>query len=100
LPTYMVERYLPSPTSERLTRDVDRATEAADHMTTEGTAVRYLRSTYLPQDDMCFYLFEAPSARAVAETMERAGIACERITEAIHVPAEGLVSGRGGDGDE
>jgi hypothetical protein len=35
---------------------------------------------------MWFCLFEAPSTHAVADALERAGITCERIVEAVQLP--------------
>ena len=48
-----------------------------------GTPVRYLRSLFVPDDETCFLLYEAASAEAVRETVRRAGLAFERITEAV-----------------
>jgi hypothetical protein len=55
-------------------------------MSAEGTIVRYLGTTVVRQDEMSFWLFEAPSTHAVADALERAGITCERIVEAVQLP--------------
>lgn len=44
--------------------------------------VRLVRSIFVPEDETCFYLFEAPSIEAVREAMPRAGLRVERISEA------------------
>jgi hypothetical protein len=90
MPTYLVERYLPRMTPERLATTALRAKAAAEQLSAKGTAIRYVHSTFLPQDEMCFCLFESGSARAVAEANEAVGLAYERITEAIHLNAEDL----------
>jgi hypothetical protein len=46
----------------------------------------FLRSIYLPGDEICFLVFEASSADAVAEAARDAGIAFERIVEAELLP--------------
>jgi hypothetical protein len=38
-------------------------------MRAEGTAIRFLRSIYVPEDDRCFFLYEGDSV----ETVGRAG---------------------------
>jgi Protein of unknown function (DUF4242) len=91
MPRYLVERYLPHTTPNRLATAALRAQQAAEQMSTKGVTVRYLHSTFLLQDEMCFCLFEAHSARVVAEANEAAGLPYERISEAIHLTAEDLL---------
>jgi hypothetical protein len=90
MPSDLVERYLPHMTPERLATTARRAKQAAEQMSARGTTVQYVHSTFLPQDEMCLCLFEAGSARAVAEVNEAAGLPYERISEAIHLTAEDL----------
>jgi phage shock protein PspC (stress-responsive transcriptional regulator) len=90
MPCYLVERYLPRTTPERLATTALRAKQAAEQLSAKGATVRYLHSTFLPQDEMCLCLFEASSAHAVAEVNEAAGLPYERISEAIHLTAEDL----------
>jgi hypothetical protein len=61
-------------------------------MRREGIELRYLGSTLIPEDQMCFCLFEGPSTEAVVEANKRAGLAFERILEALSAderPASG-----------
>ena len=44
--------------------------------------VRFVRSIFVPEDETCFYLFEAPSIDAVREVVQHAGLKVERISEA------------------
>jgi phage shock protein PspC (stress-responsive transcriptional regulator) len=90
MPCYLVERYLPHTTPERASTTARRAKQAAEQLSANGALVRYLHSTFLPQDEMCLCLFEAGSAHAVAEANEAAGLPYERISEAIHLTAEDL----------
>jgi hypothetical protein len=49
----------------------------------EGTRVRYVRMTFLPDDETCFHIFEAASKAAVVEACRRAGIGSGRIITAV-----------------
>ena len=40
-------------------------------------------SSFLPDDEVCLHLFEAPSADAVSEAMRRAALAVDRIVETV-----------------
>jgi len=80
---YLVELYLPRTGSGGLPRAAAaRARAAAEELAGDGTPVRYLRSIFVPGDELCFLLYEGPSAEAVGEAARRAGITFERIVEA------------------
>ena len=57
-------------------------------MTSEGTPVRSLRSTFIPGEDKCYCLFEGPSADVVKLANQRAQLPFERIVDAMHVAAD------------
>lgn len=42
-----------------------------------------MRSIFVPEDETCFYLFEAVSEGAVRKTAEGAALRFERITKAV-----------------
>jgi hypothetical protein len=82
---FLVERYLPGMSEEALRGALARLAPA-----TSGTAVRYICSTILVEDESCFCHFEAPSAAAVAEVNQRANMPLDRIVPALRVvPATG-----------
>jgi hypothetical protein len=56
---------------------------AAGDLTRGGAQVAYLRSVFLPGDQTCLALFEAASPEHVSEACRRAGIPCDRVTEAL-----------------
>jgi hypothetical protein len=60
---------------------VERARGAAEQLTREGTPVRWVRSVYVPEEDTCLLVFEAPTAEAVDRAGRRAGLTYERIVE-------------------
>jgi hypothetical protein len=81
--SYLVETYFPRDGRDRLSEIVSQAQAAAKAMRVDGVDVRYLRPIFLPDDETCFHLFEAPSAQAVAEASRRAALAYDRIVEAV-----------------
>jgi len=83
---FIVERYLPVVRHGELAGAVDRDQRAAEAMTAAGVPVRHLSTIYVPSDESCFSLFDAPSADALRQAQERAGIGFERIVEALQLP--------------
>jgi hypothetical protein len=79
--SFLVETYAPAAIA--LADTETQVRRAAVELTCAGTPVRYVRSIFVPGDEMCLYLFEAPSLEAVREASERAGLAPERIVEAV-----------------
>ena len=80
---FLVELYV-SRTNERdLDSVVRRARLAAEELTRSGTAVRCLRSIYIPEDELCFLLFEAASTHDVRDAARSADLPFERISEAV-----------------
>ncbi|MGH7359236.1 MAG: nickel-binding protein [Candidatus Rokuibacteriota bacterium] len=79
---FLVELYVSRTDAGAVELGAARARAAAEALTREGTPVRYLRSIFVPEDETCF-LYEAGSADAVREAAGRAGLAFERVAEAI-----------------
>jgi hypothetical protein len=72
MPSYLVETYLSgSNPEERL--DLERqARSAAEELARGDTRVRLEQTIHLPEDETCFFVFDAPSAREAALVAERA----------------------------
>ena len=82
MPSYLVETYLArGHAGERAARE-RRARSAAEELTRERARVRFDRSIHLPEDEICFYVFDAPSAREAALAAQRAGLDPLRVVEA------------------
>ena len=81
--TYLVEAYVAQLNDTRVRALASEATAAALAMTCEGVPVRHVHSIFIPEDDVCFHLLEAPSAEAVREACARAGLTFERIVETL-----------------
>ena len=56
---------------------------AAEQLTRERTRVRFERSIHVPEDEICFFVFDAPSSRDAALAAQRAGLDPFRVVEAI-----------------
>jgi Protein of unknown function (DUF4242) len=84
----MVERHLPEFPPDQLPAAAGAAKEKSAELTGEGKAVTYVRSTYVPEGEKCFCLFEGDSADAVEEVQKRAGLPYEKIHEAAFLTAE------------
>jgi hypothetical protein len=82
VPTYLVEAYVPR-SRATATSSADAVAHAAAELEREGVRVEHRRTTFLPGDETCFYLFEAASPGAVGELCQRAGLAHLRIVEAF-----------------
>lgn len=85
---YALELYLPRLERDALPQAADRARAAATQMRHGGTAVGFLRSIFMPGDEICFLVFEAPSEEAVAEAARRAAIVFERVVELEVAPVD------------
>lgn len=83
MPTYLVERYWPGVTSELLLEALDRDRRVIEEMRGEGIPVRQLSCILIPGEEVVFSVYEGPSAAAVRQLNERAGIPVSRIVEAI-----------------
>jgi hypothetical protein len=60
-----------------------RARVAANELTKQGVEIRFVRSIFVPADEICFYVFEAVSAEAVRAACERAALRFARIVAAV-----------------
>jgi hypothetical protein len=52
-------------------------------MTREGTRVGFEGSIHVPEDEICFFSFVAPSGADAALVAQRAGLQALRVVEAV-----------------
>jgi hypothetical protein len=90
---YMVERELPGITPEQLARAQRAAIATSRRFTDQGTPVRYIRSTFVPDDSTCMCLFEAPTRQMVREVNDVAKLPFTRIIEALDLTPALILSG-------
>jgi hypothetical protein len=83
MPSYLVETFLArGAAGERLARD-QRATLAAEALTRAGTRVRFAGSIHVPEDEICYFTFEASSGREAALAAQHAGLDPLRVVQGI-----------------
>jgi hypothetical protein len=80
---YLVEAYVPNARVREARSAGHRASAAAGQLSREGIAIRYVRTTFLPDDETCFHVFEAASEEIVEEVCRHAGLGSLRIVEAV-----------------
>lgn len=83
MPSYLVESYLPrGRAGERSARELHART-ASEDLTREGTRVRFERTIHVPEDETCFFVFDADSGQTAALAAERAGIEPFRVVGVV-----------------
>ncbi|QOF69482.1 DUF4242 domain-containing protein [Aminobacter sp. SR38] len=80
---YMVERDLKGISMEALGSAQKAAISKATEMSAAGTEIKYLRSTFAPEDGRCMCLFEANSDTDVKRLNEDAGLPYHNIVPAL-----------------
>lgn len=80
---FLLECYVAPSDTATVTSVEERAHAAADELTRNGTVVRLLRAIFVPEDETCFYLYEADTLEAVREAARVAALPSQRIVEAI-----------------
>jgi hypothetical protein len=86
--TYLIETYLPrSRVAELEVRAADLRAAVLE-LREAGARIRYVRSTFLPEDETCFHVVEGSSRRVVQTAIAHANLAADRISEAVDEPGE------------
>ena len=83
MPNYLLELYLPHDRAVdpgALARGAQRAAE-------QGAGVRFLRSIVLPDEELCFHVFDAATAASVEEIGSHLGMPFERVVKVLEVSA-------------
>ncbi len=82
MPSFLVETFLARGDARERTLREQRARSAAAEATRGGEPVRFDRAIHIPEDEVCFYVFDAESSRAAAAVATRAELGPLRIVEA------------------
>ena len=80
--TFVIETYLSRTHTGELDAATARLRAAVDASPPIEGLVRHVRSFFVPEDEMCFHVVEAPSIETTLELSHRAGLSPERIVEA------------------
>ncbi|HVH24885.1 MAG TPA: hypothetical protein VNA11_20760 [Pseudonocardia sp.] len=84
MPEFLAETYAPRGTAAPGAADVADVAWAGQ-ASQDGAPVRLLGAILVPEEETCFWLYQAPSAAAVRAAMTRARLQPERITPAVPV---------------
>ena len=83
MPSYFVETFLArGAAGERRARE-QRARSAAEELTRQGTRVGFEGSIHVPEDEICFVVFDAPSSLDAALAAQLAEVRPLRVVEAV-----------------
>lgn len=80
---FMVERSLGGISMDDLGGAQRAAIDKGNEMTASGMPVRYIRTTFAPEDGRCMCLFEAESSEDVQRLNDEAGLPYDRIVPAM-----------------
>jgi hypothetical protein len=80
---FVAEQYIATAALELAADRAGAAREAAEQLTSEGTAIQFVRSIFIPEDETCIHLYLAESIEAVRTAAQRASLPFDRITEAV-----------------
>ena len=82
MPGYLVETFLARGNAGERAASEARA-RSAEEMTRAGTCVRFDGAIHVPEDEICFFVFGAPSSREAALVAQRAELDPFRVVEAV-----------------
>ena len=83
MPSYLVETFLPRGGAGERTARERRARSAAEELTQSGMGVRFDHTIHVPEDEICFFVFDAPSSRDAVLVAVRAALDPIRVVQAI-----------------
>ncbi|HTW08621.1 MAG TPA: nickel-binding protein [Acidimicrobiales bacterium] len=81
MPEFLVEVYYPRSAPASTVPGPAEVAAAAEQLSKEGLAARLVRSLFVPDDETCFYLFQAESIEVVREAARRSQLRCDRVAE-------------------
>lgn len=81
--SYLVETFLTRQRGPERLADEGRVRAAAAELTRGGTTIRLEFAIHVPEDEICFYVFDATSAHEAALAAQCAGLDPIRVVEAV-----------------
>ena len=96
MPEFLAETYTPRLTPGAPAPSAAGVARAAALAAGSQAPVRFLGAVAVPEEETCFWLYQAPSAAAVRAAMTAAGLRPERITPAVALRPPAPASGAPG----
>ncbi|HVE62949.1 MAG TPA: hypothetical protein VNB94_04015 [Mycobacteriales bacterium] len=87
MPSYLVETYLTRSVGGERAAAERRARVAVADLASEGLDIRFEHTIHIPEEELCFFVLDAPSGRHAALAAERAGLHPLRVVEAVYTHA-------------
>jgi len=89
---FLVERYLPTASRQAALADAALIVATTDMMAREGARIRFLGSTLVLDDEICFLLFDADNAEDLRRLMERASIPFQHVSHALQIAPDDVTT--------
>jgi hypothetical protein len=86
MPYFIGERYVAQAEREAALAQAERIRTAVLRIAPTGTPVRLLSTTFVPNEEWVFDLFEAETPEQVRRVYVVSGVPVERVTESVHLP--------------
>ena len=83
MPTFIAETFVPASRADDVQTTTDRLSQLErDGSRAADVRVTYIRSTFVPGDEVCFHIFEADAADDVVRAATSLGVRLDRVSEA------------------
>jgi hypothetical protein len=83
MPSYLIETYLARCTDAEREACEEQARSATDEAARTGASVSFDGSIHVPEDELCFFVFAAPTAEVATDVARQAGLEPLRVVEAL-----------------
>ena len=83
VPSYLVETYLARGDAGGRALRERQARSAAEELTRQGARVRFDHAIHVPEDEISFFVFDAPSSLEAVRVAQKAELDHFRVVEAI-----------------
>jgi len=86
MPVYVGERYIPGAEEEVALAQAGEIRAVVQQLATGGSPIRLLSTTFVPNEEWVFDLFDAESAEQVRQVYDQCSVPVERVTQGVHLP--------------
>ena len=85
MPVFVGERYIANAEQGVALAEAAQLREVVQRLAAEGSAVRLLSTTFVPNEEWVFDLFEAESEDQVRHVYAQGHVPVERVAEGVHL---------------